>query len=104
MRSSSGSPDAWYFLAIETTRRRFDWTNARSASSPSRAARRSSRLRAGGDVLRRVELGDRGLAGLDLLRQADLVVLGEEHVLADVREIQPDQVFLVAFDAIFRHG
>ena len=44
IRSSSGRPDAWYFLAIETTRRRFDCTNARSASSPSRAARRSSRF------------------------------------------------------------
>ena len=33
MRSSSDSPDAWYFLAIETTRRKFDWTNWRSASS-----------------------------------------------------------------------
>ena len=47
IRSSSGKPDAWYFLAIETTSRRFDWTKVRSASSPSRAARRSSRLRPG---------------------------------------------------------
>ena len=47
MRSSSGRPDAWYFLAIDTTRRRFDCTNWRSASSPWRAVRRSSRLRVG---------------------------------------------------------
>ena len=47
MRSSSGSPDAWYFLAIDTTSRRFDCTNWRSASSPWRAVRRSSRFLAG---------------------------------------------------------
>ena len=34
IRSRSGRPDAWYFFAIETTRRRFDCTNVRWASSP----------------------------------------------------------------------
>jgi len=42
-----GQPGGWYFLAIDTTKRRLDCTNVRSASSPSRAWRRSSRLRAG---------------------------------------------------------
>ena len=79
MRSSSGSPEAWYFLAIETTRRRFDCTNWRSASSPWRAVRRSSRLRGCGDVLAAgVERLDRLLARFDRLGQADLVVLGEQ--------------------------
>ena len=44
IRSSSGRPEAWYFLAIETTRRRFDWTNVCWACSPSITARRSSRF------------------------------------------------------------
>ena len=105
MRSSSGSPDAWYFLAIETTRRRFDCTNWRSASSPWRAVRRSSRLRGGGDVLAAgVEVLDRLLAGLDRLGQPDLVVLGEQGVLADVGEVQAYEVFVIAFNAIFGHG
>ncbi len=47
MRSRSGRPDAWYFLAIDTTSRRFDCTNVRCASSPSRAVRRSSRFLVG---------------------------------------------------------
>ena len=47
IRSRSGRPEAWYFLAIETTSRRFDCTNVRWASSPSRAVRRSSRFLAG---------------------------------------------------------
>ena len=44
MRSSSGRPEAWYFLAIETTSRRFDCTNVCWACSPSMTARRSSRF------------------------------------------------------------
>ena len=47
MRSRSGRPDAWYFLAIDTTRRRLDCTNVRWAYSPSRPALRSSRFFAG---------------------------------------------------------
>ena len=78
MRSSSGRPDAWYFLAIETTRRRLDCTNVRSAFSPSRDARRSSRLRAGVSAALGLELEPGGVAGLDGLGKADLVVLGEQ--------------------------
>jgi len=37
-----------------------------------------------------VELLDRGLSGLDLLGESHLVVLGEQHVLADVGQIQAD--------------
>ena len=47
MRSSRGRPDAWYFLAIETTRRRLDWTKSRSAWSPRCAARLRACLRLG---------------------------------------------------------
>jgi hypothetical protein len=43
------------------------------------------------------------LAGFDLLREANLVVLGEERVLPDVGQVQPDEILFVAFDAIFRH-
>ena len=52
IRSSSGSPNAWYFLAIDTTRRRLDCTKVRCASSPVRTERRSSRLPRCGEVLR----------------------------------------------------
>src|ERR1700676_2017911 len=47
IRSSRGSPDAWYFLAMDTTRRRFDCTNVCWALSPWRVVRRSSRFFAG---------------------------------------------------------
>ena len=105
MRSSSGSPDAWYFLAIDTTRRRFDCTNWRSASSPWRAVRRSSRLRAGVTLLAAgVEVLDRLLARLDRLGQADLVVLGEQRVLPDVGQVEAYEVFVIAFNAILGHG
>ena len=104
MRSSSGRPDAWYFLAIDTTRRRFDCTNCRSASSPWRAVRRSSRFLAAREVLAgRVEFRERLVAGFDRLRQPDLVVLGEQGVLPDVGEVETDEVFVVTIDAIFGH-
>ena len=57
-----------------------------------------------GEVLRRVELGNGCLARFDLLGETDLVVLGEQRVLTDVGQIQPDEIFLVAFHAVFRHG
>ena len=105
MRSSSGRPDAWYFLAIETTRRRLDCTNWRSASSPWRAQPPQLALLGGGDVLAAgVESLDRFLAGLDRFRETDLVVLGEQRVLTDIGEIQADEVFIVAFDTIFGHS
>ena len=56
-----------------------------------------------GEVLHlggQVELG--GTAPFDGLRQADLVVLGEQRVLPDVGQVEPDQVFLVALDALLR--
>jgi hypothetical protein len=43
-----------------------------------------------------------GVAGLDGLGEADLVVLGEQRVLADVGEVQADEVFFVPLHAIFR--
>ena len=45
----------------------------------------------------------RRVALLDLLREADLVVLGEQRVLADVGEIEPDEIFFVALDTLLRH-
>ena len=105
MRSSSGRPDAWYFLAIETTRRRLDWTKVRSAFSPSRARAPQLALAGGRDVLAAgLELGARLVAGLDGLGQPDLVVLGQQRVLPDVGEVETDEVFLVALDALLGHG
>ena len=46
-RSSRGSPDAWYFLAMDTTRRRFDDTNVCWAAAAAHWIRRSSRFLAG---------------------------------------------------------
>ena len=46
-RSSRGSPDAWYFLAIETTRRRLDDTKVCWAAAAAHWIRRSSRFLAG---------------------------------------------------------
>ncbi len=104
MRSSRGRPDAWYFLAIDTTNRRFDWTNWRSASSPWRAVRRSSRFLAGGEFLAgRIEFGEGLVAGFDRLRQSHLVVFGQQRVLPDVREVETYEVFVVSIDAIFGH-
>ena len=102
MRSSSGRPDAWYFLAIDTTRRRFDCTNVRSASSPLTDGAAQLALAGGGEVLAgRLELAARAcVPGFDGLRQPDLVVLGEQRVLPDVREVEPDEVFFVALDSL----
>ena len=61
-------------------------------------------LAAFGQLLGRVELFAGGVAPLDLLGQSDLVVLGEQRVLADVGEIEPDEVFLVALNALLRQG
>ena len=44
IRSSRGRPEAWYFLAIETTRRRLDCTKVCWACSPSMTERRISRF------------------------------------------------------------
>ena len=45
---------------------------------------------------------ERLLALLDLLGEADLVVLREQRVLPDIGQIEPNQVFFVPFDALFR--
>ena len=50
------------------------------------------------------ELGARLVAGLDGLRQPDLVVLGQQRVLTDVGEVETYEVFLVALDALLGHG
>ena len=94
MRSRSGRPDAWYFLAIETTRRRFDCTNVRSASSPSRTMRAQLALLGRGELLGRRRRASRArlVAGLDGLGQPDLVVLGEQRVLPDVSEVEAYEV------------
>ena len=103
MRSRRGRPEAWYFLAIETTSRKFDCTKVCWARSPARSLRFSSRRRAG--------VRSRGFAlnarfrlatGLDRLGQADLVVLGQQRVLPDVSQVEPYEVFLVALDALLR--
>src|SRR5204863_186006 len=58
----------------------------------------------GGDVLAAaVEVQTRVVAGLDGLGEAHLVVLGEQWVLPDVGEVQPDEVFLVPLDTFLGH-
>src|SRR5262249_18106480 len=51
-----------------------------------------------------VELLTRRVAVLDLLRETDLVVLGQQRVLADVGEVEPDDSFLAALEALLGHG
>ena len=104
MRSRSGRPDAWYFLAIDTTSRRFDCTNVRCASSPCRAQRRSSRFFAGVSDFALQHLLARSVATLDLLREANLVVLREQWVLPDVRQVEPDEILFVTLNTLFRQG
>ena len=41
--------------------------------------------------------------GLDLLREADLALFGQQRILADVGEVQADEVFLVPFDPLLGH-
>ena len=41
--------------------------------------------------------------GFDLLGEARFVVLGQQRVLTDVREVEADEVFLVALDALLGH-
>ena len=50
----------------------------------------------GGELLRRLELGARHDAGLDGLREAYLVVLGQQVVTTDVLEVEADEVLVVA--------
>ena len=72
---------------------------------PDAAARRSSRFLAGVSALPPPSSSlARRVALLDLLREADLVVLGEQRVLPDVGEIEPDEIFFVALDTLLRHA
>ncbi len=41
---------------------------------------------------------------LDLLGEADLIVLRQQRILADVGEIEPDEIFFVALDTLLRHS
>ena len=70
-----------------------------AAGGPAQLAllRRGQALRTGGQLLAG------GVATLDLLGQAHLVVLGEERVLPDVGQVEPNEIFLVALDTFFRH-
>ena len=58
----------------------------------------------GRELLRGLELLPGGGAGLDRLREADLVVLGEEVVATDVFEVQTYEVFVVAVFSAGLHG
>ena len=66
-------------------------------------SRRSSRFLAGVRPLPREQVLARSVAVLDLLREADLVVLGEQRVLPDVGEVEPDEIFFVPLDTLLRH-
>ncbi len=103
MRSSSGRPDAWYFLAM-----RHDETQVRlhegalgvlalTAGAAQLALASHAELGAG------VELGASLVAGFDRLGEADFVVLGEQRVLTDVGEVETDEVFFVPLDTLFGH-
>jgi len=50
-----------------------------------------------------LELGRRLLADLHRLGEARLVILGQQRVLADLTEVQPDQVFLITLCSLLRH-
>ena len=103
MRSRRGRPEAWYFFAIETTRRRFDCTNVRSASSPSGWPPQLT-LAGRGEVWPRASRTGAGLVLPRWLVRGDLVILGEQWVLTDVGEIQANEIFLVALYALLRQG
>jgi len=50
-----------------------------------------------------LELGGGFLAAFDRLGQANFVVLGEECVLTDVGEVEPNEIFFVPINPVFRH-
>ncbi len=54
--------------------------------------------------LGRFLLGTRGDAGLDGLRQPNLVVFGEQRILPNISEVQADKVFLVTLYSFLRHA
>jgi hypothetical protein len=47
--------------------------------------------------------GKGDLACFDGLGETNFVILGEEGVLTDVSEVEPDEVFLVAINPILSH-
>ena len=49
-------------------------------------------------------LGGSDLARFNCLCQADFVIFGEKCVLADVCEIEPDEVFFVAVNPVLCHS
>ena len=63
------------------------------------AAAHLALLRRGQALWRLGHVGLGGPAGLDGLGQADLVVLGQQRVLPDVRQVEPDEVLVVALDS-----
>ena len=90
--------DDWYFLAIDTTRRRLALMNCSEARSPARRVRRSSRSRAGERGHPRCQLGRGQPPGLDGLGQADLVLLGQQRVPADAIQVEADRVLVGRLD------
>ena len=48
------------------------------------------------------DLGFRVPPGLDGLGQAYLVVLGQQRVLTDVRQVEPDEILVIALDSFLR--
>ena len=97
------SPDAWYF-SRSTPRARFDCTNVRCRTVAQPGGSPQLALLRGGERLAAADqFFPSGVALLDLLRQTNLVVLREQRILADVGEIEPDEIFLVALDTLFRH-
>ena len=59
-------------------------------------------LRRGEALGRLGHLGLRSPPALDGLGQADLVVLGQQGVLPDVGQVQPDEILVVALDSFLR--
>ncbi len=101
-RSSSGRSAAWYFLAIDTTRRRLPLVNVCTAASPARTIRCSSRHVGRADPSQRCKLRVGVASGLDHLGQPDLVVFSEQGVAADVAEVQTDQILVWRLHSLVR--
>src|SRR5205807_2482314 len=60
---------------------------------------------AGGlEVTAVVENGARFITGLDGLRETNLVVFSEQWVLPDIRQVEPDEVFLIPLDTLLGHA
>ena len=57
-------------------------------------------LLGGGQPDALLQLPSGGVATLDLLGEADLVILGEQGILADVGQVETDKIFFVSLDSI----